>query len=373
MSASTAPSFALEQLRVSGLRNLATAAFTPSDRLNVVHGDNGHGKTSLLEAIYLVCTTRSFRTPRLAELVQHGHSGFEVRARFVERTAALPPLPREQSARYAARTLELKQDGNKPRSFGAYAVRSPVVVFHPEELALSTGPAALRRRLLDRIAFYRAAVNASAASQYTRALRARHELLRRGAHEGELIAYETLLADLGATITRARREACELMIAPALEAFRRIAAPDVSLEITYRPRGTEDRAEAAVELAERRERDARSVTGSFGPHRDELELGLNGRPLRQVGLQGQHRAVTLALKAAESETVARLTGLEPLQLLDDVSSELDPSRTEALLSFLSEMRGQVFVTTTRPGLLQDALGDQNSKQFQVVKGVIQET
>jgi len=367
------PSFALDMLRVGGLRNLASVAVTPSERLNIVHGDNGHGKTSLLEAIYVVCTTKSFRTPRLGELVQHGQSAFEVRARFVERRGELPPMQREQVARYAARTLELRADGNKPRSFGEYAVRSPVVVFHPEELALSTGPAALRRKLLDRVAFYRSALNASAASQYARALRARHELLRRGAHEAELAAYETLLADLGATLTRARREAFELLLPPALEGFRRIAAPEAKLELLYRPRGTETPEEALRELAARRDRDARSASATFGPHRDDLELSLNGRAIRQVGSQGQHRAVTLSLKAAESETVARLTGLEPLQLLDDVSSELDPSRTEALLSFLSEMRGQVFVTTTRPALLQASLGTLKPKQFQVVNGAIRET
>ncbi|HEY4117329.1 MAG TPA: DNA replication and repair protein RecF, partial [Byssovorax sp.] len=90
----------------------------------------------------------------------------------------------------------------------------------------------------------------------------------------------------------------------------------------------------------------------FGPHRDDLELRLDGRLARVVASQGQHRAVTLALKAAEAATVAALRGLWPMLLLDDVSSELDRARTAALFDFLGDAHGQIVLTTTRPELIE---------------------
>ncbi|HTJ85309.1 MAG TPA: DNA replication and repair protein RecF, partial [Polyangiaceae bacterium] len=106
--------------------------------------------------------------------------------------------------------------------------------------------------------------------------------------------------------------------------------------------------------------------------RDDLVLSLDGHLARGVASQGQHRALTLAIKAAESATIARVTGLEPIQLLDDVSSELDPTRTEALFSHLARRRAQIFVTTTRPDLVGAALRDAFTKRYRVVGGALAE-
>jgi DNA replication and repair protein RecF len=364
------PSLTLDTLRVEGVRNLESATFRPGPRLNVVFGLNGHGKTTVLEAIYVAATTRSFRTSRLRDLVAHGASTFSIQASFTERRADLPPLTRTQSAVFSEGKLHARLDGQKPPTLADFAVRSPVVVFHPEELALSTGPAALRRRLLDRVALYRAPTFAASLNRYAKALKSRQELLRRGASTHELEAYEQLLATAGAEIVRARRRA-HLAIEPAvLEAFARIAAPGLELKLDYRTSGEDDEQVCARELAARRDRDRRAITAGFGPHRDDLELRLGGKLAREVASQGQHRAITLSLKAAESVAVREITGLEPIQLLDDVSSELDGERTAALLGFLSEMRGQVFVTTTRPELVTVALRSQNPNEFQIVSGQI---
>jgi DNA replication and repair protein RecF len=325
-----APSFRLQTLRFESFRNLGDGSFEPSPRFNVVFGANGHGKTSLLEALYVVATTKSFRTAKLRTAVRHGSPRFALRARFVETTRGFAPLSRDHSVVFEDRSLHVRLDENRPRTLADYAVKSPVVVFHPEELTLSTGPAALRRRLLDRVALYRSTSAVVSASRYEKALRARQELLRKGGGMGEIEAYETLMVEAGTVVTRARAEAADALCSPALEAFRRIAAPDLVLELVYRPGGTADPDEARRELQERRDKDRRSVTATFGPHRDDLELRLGRKLAREVASQGQHRAITLSLKAAESAAVTAATGLEPLQLLDDVSSELDPERTDAL-------------------------------------------
>ena len=124
-------------------------------------------------------------------------------------------------------------------------------------------------------------------------------------------------------------------------------------------------------LANRRASDMRRGSAGVGPHRDDLSLVIDGHPVRGVASQGQHRAVTLALKSAEIEVVGQARGVRPILLLDDVSSELDRARTAALFSFLREQRGQVFLTTTRPELI-DTGDDGTARQDFVVKnGVVE--
>ncbi|WP_437674946.1 DNA replication/repair protein RecF [Sorangium sp. So ce131] len=350
------PSLLLERLHVRELRNLARVDIEPAPRLNVIAGNNGQGKTSLLEAIYFAATSRSFRTHRAAELVRHGATVASVRARFVERRAELAPLAREQTAAVENKRCVVRIDGNRPPSLASFATRSPVVAFHTEELALSTGPASARRTLLDRLALFMDPQSADHRARYAQALRARHELLHRGAGSAaqasaELDAFEELCAVHGAALTRAREAAVQALSPELAQAFARIAAPDLTLTARYAPGGAGDAEAAREALRDQRRRDAHRPSAGFGPHRDDLVLELDGHPARVVASQGQHRALTLSLKAAETAAIAAVRGVEPILLLDDVSSELDPDRTEALFVFLGMARGQVFLTTTRRDLI----------------------
>lgn len=364
------PSLSIGSIHPRRVRNLVLdEPLELAPRLNVFHGDNGHGKSSLLEAVYLVCTSKSFRTTKLRELVTHGASEASVEAEILERRAGLDPLSRKQRLSIAQSRVTVTIDGNKPSSLAYYATRTPIVVFHPDELRLSTGPAAGRRRLLDRVALYTSPVSARQLADYTRALRERQELLRRGIVQGDALdAYEDQAATLGAALTRVRAQVVVELGTELLRAFARIADPELELHAAYAPAGTDDPARARAELAERRARDARAPTASFGPHRDDLSLQLGEHAARLVGSQGQHRAITLALKAAESAVLQRLTGLTPIQLLDDVSSELDPTRNRALYTFLRETRGQVFLTTPRPELVEGPFEALERSSFQVVAG-----
>ncbi len=352
----SAATLRLERLAIRDFRNLERIDLDLSPRLTVVAGSNGHGKTALLEAIYFVATSKSFRTPRATELVRHGERVSSVRARFVESpdaSASMPPMAREQLASIEVKKVTVRVDGNKPATLGEYATRSPVVVFHPHELELSSGAAGGRRLLLDRLALFRSARSSEHRARYGLALKSRQQLLRREeeVNVAELEAFEVLAARHGAALTRARREAAEALEPELLASFERIAAPGLELTMRYRPGGSEDEAVALAELERQRPRDAHRPTAGFGPHRDELELELAGHAARTVASQGQHRALTLALKAAETTAIARARGVRPILLLDDVSSELDRERTEALFVFLGHAHGQIILTTTRPELI----------------------
>ncbi len=349
------PRLILERLRVRDLRNLASVDLEPAPRVNVVSGSNGHGKTSLLEAIYFAATSRSFRTHRAAELIRHGATVGSARARFLEESDDIAPLAREQTAALDGKTCTVRLDDNRPPTLAEFATRSPVIAFHPEELALSTGPAPARRTLLDRLALFMDPTSADHRARYARALKARQQLLRKAAgsslESAEIDAFEVLCARHGAAMTRARAAAVDALDRELVSAFQQIAAPELTLEARFEPGGSADAAVAAEELRRRRPRDAFRPSAGFGPHRDDLGLYLDGHPARIVGSQGQHRALTLALKAAETAAIAAARGLDPILLLDDVSSELDRERTAALFTFLSLTRGQIFLTTTRPELI----------------------
>jgi DNA replication and repair protein RecF len=361
----------IRSLSVAGFRNLEPATLTFGEATNLVHGRNGHGKTSLLEALYVAATTRSFRVSKLRDCVSFGAPGFRLRLEAVEQRGELAPLARTQEVSWSDRTLSARVDENRAASAAAYAVLTPIVVFHPDELALSTGPAELRRKLIDRVALFGAPLHARRLAEYTRALRARQELLRSGrGSDAELDAYEAVLAERGLALTKARREAVLALAPRAGLAFTAIAAEHLSLELRYAGIDLEDPEVYQRALHEARSTDARAPTARIGPHRDDLTLSLGGRSARKVASQGQHRAITLALKAGESATVRALTNLEPVQLLDDVSSELDADRTRALFRFLAELRGQVFVSTARPDLIQALLTRENLMSLQIVNGVV---
>jgi DNA replication and repair protein RecF len=136
----------------------------------------------------------------------------------------------------------------------------------------------------------------------------------------------------------------------------------------YRPGGVLDEVRFREELAARRGSDRRRHGATFGPHKDDLELSIDGRSARKHASQGQHRILTLTLKLAELAAIRGARGAHPILLLDDVSSELDPTRTGAVFAFLSTTPSQVFVTTTRPELFQTPGASPSDRHDYVLEG-----
>ena len=243
----------MERLAIRDLRNLESVSLEPSRQVNVIFGDNGHGKTSVLEAIYLLATSRSFRTSKLADVARHAQPVGSVRGTFAEHWPD-GPIRREQSVGLEGNRRRVKVNGKAPRSLAEYAIQSPVVVFDPQQLTLSTGPSSGRRTLLDRLTLFTHPSVANDRTRYQRALRERQRLLADSwprFDRPELDAYEVIMAEHGAAITRARRSACEVLSAEVSRAWNEIAAPELTLTAVYDPRGR------------RRHRDMRSPTGGF--------------------------------------------------------------------------------------------------------------
>lgn len=355
----------VEHVQIRAFRNLASVDVELGERFNVIAGDNGQGKTNLLEAVYVLATSKSFRASKLTDVVAFDADLASIRGRIVEDEDA-----RLQSVGIRAGARMVKIDDKRPPTLAAYAVRTPMVVFHPGEISLSMGASAERRRLLDRTSLYLAPAAMDELDSYTRALRARQRALEtRGPTAKDLVEWETLCVRHGLALMEHRARASELLADGARAAFARIAAPELRLEVAYAPGAPRDESAFLGELERRRPVDLRRGSAGVGPHRDDLALSISGHPVRGVASQGQHRAVTLALKSAEIDVIGRARGVRPVLLLDDVSSELDRDRTAALFSFLRDQEGQVILTTTRPELI-DTGSDASRSDFSIRSGVL---
>jgi len=364
-----------------GFRNLGAISLVPNPRFNVLHGENGQGKTNLLEAIYVLATLRSFRTNRLEELVCFDRAaapgtGAQLRARVehrqIERLFGVeitlnPPKKQALCDGKAARTSDY---------FGGFNV----VLFAPEDLRLPKGPPAGRRRFLDRAIWNTCPAYLEEVRTYERVLRHRNAVLRKGESEeaAELLAvYDERLALAAVPILSRRRRYLDAVAPQVARAFAAISGDELAVGLRYVPSPrtaltTPDAELGSVILAQlgrdRRRDFARGFTHS-GPHADDWVLDLGGRPADLHASQGQTRALVLALKIAEIEHLCSLLGDAPVLLLDDVSSELDAPKNAALFTFLRAIKSQVFITTTSPSHIQIPEGPER-KDFAIAEGKI---
>ena len=342
----------IEALFAEGIRNLKALQLVPRERFNIFVGDNGQGKTNLLETIYVVATLRSFRTSKLAELIAFDQPVAKIGARVTR-----DQITRVYELELAHGSRRIKLDGKAPRPVAQYFGGFNVVVFTPEDLALPRGSPGDRRRFLDRGAFNLDASFLATASDYDRVLKTRNSVLRQagqgrlaGHQLEELLAvYDQQLAELAVPVIAARTRFLDALAPELANAFAAITRTGRTATARYVSLlGAASAGEIATRLAATRAKDLATQATQTGPHRDDVLLELDGREAGSFASQGQLRAIMLAWKAAELQLLARAHDDSPILLLDDVSSELDPARNEYLFAHLATLAGQCFITTTHP-------------------------
>ena len=335
------------RLQLRDFRNYRQATLELPRGLSVVAGANGAGKTNLLEAIYFGCSGRSPRTSNERELVRRGAPVARVVVDARDEEAAADH--RLEVGLEPGEAKRLRTDGRTVDSLVALLARPLVSIFLPERLELVKGGPAARRGHLDQLVAALWPARADTRGAYARALTQRNALLARiragVAGPAALDAWDAELTRLGIRLMQDRREAVEGLIAPFVGLAGRLGLPGRA-ELRYRPRSAAADAEGlAMELEKRRTADLERGFTAHGPHRDELQLTLEGLSLRAYGSQGQQRTALLALLFAERELLAARRGQPPLMLLDDVMSELDAERRNLLVSLLRS-GGQAVVTST---------------------------
>jgi len=331
----------LLSLELRNYRNYGRLHLEPGPSLNIFLGANGQGKTNLLESVALLALSTSPRAGRESELV--GPVAAETRiGALVEsggRRSEIRIAIRIEGER-ARRRIEV--DGQPRRAVDLPGLFR-VTLFWPDDLNLVKAGPEHRRRLLNEMLVQVRPGYARALSRYQRVLQQRNALLKQvslGEQQvSSLDVWDSELAKLGAELADARRQAVAALslIAPAGHAA---LSGGETLVLEYR--GAPDDLLHALHSARRD--DLRRGSTSVGPHRDDVEIHIDGREARAFASQGQQRTAVVSLKLAEAAVVAEMTGEQPVLLLDDVLSELDAGRRRALLERVAD-GGQVIITS----------------------------
>ena len=347
----------LLSLEVQNYRNIASAHLTPGRELTVICGNNGQGKTNLLEAIWLLTGGKSFRGGKDAELVRRGEpfAVLEADTQRAQQEEQEPNAPIH--VRLTVGTQDSARPGRMASVNGAAPKRAanlagsfPAVVFDPGHLSLVKGAPEGRRKFLDAALCQLFPGYLNLYRRYVRTLQQKNALLRHSSRQPErpytekIALLEVLNAELAAQgeAIQQRRRAYLSRLAPlACANYEELSRGSEQLTLRYaaqfEPGGL------AELLRKRQPEELRAGQSLCGPHREDLELLLDGQPAKVFASQGQQRSVVLSLKMAEAAAAASITGEHPVLLLDDVLSELDDGRKQYLLTRMREK--QTFVTS----------------------------
>jgi len=329
--------------------------FHPDPGINVLVGNNGAGKTSVLEAVGYLSALRSFRRTPDAALVRDGADVGIVRGGF-SRPVGEVKVEVEIPTQGRRRILV---NGKRPVRHALVAVEVPLVAFLPDDLDLvKRGPAIRREYLDDLVARLGPAAGADLA-EYDKAVRQRNALLRSEGRYTDAMTLDVWDERIGALGSRVLAHRLTLLdrLMPEVQQSYRTVGDDAEVAWSYRsswagtdmtgasrdPSDHVDRLLAA--LSSRRERDMEQRTTSTGPHRDDVAFLIEGRDVRVQASQGEQRSTALSLRLAAYAVLERFHDEAPILLLDDVFSELDPQRSAGVMDLLP--RGQVFVTSAR--------------------------
>jgi DNA replication and repair protein RecF len=367
----------LESLRTVQWRNLEDRKIDFSPRVNVLVGGNGQGKTNFLEAVQYLALGRSHRGSRDEEIVRFGGDHFYVSG--VGQGDAGGTLSIEAGFT-PPRSKRLKVDGRPVARLTDLLGVLACVSFGPEDAELTRGAPQLRRRFVDYALAETNRASLETLTQYRRVVQQRAAVLR-DVHGSEaeidaaLAVWDAELVRLGLDLTRRRAEAIAALTVEAQSAFAALGS-GLRLGVRYAVHAVGHGFDAAGELDRLREelesgaaetafrqrlrhrRAAERARGQtlVGPHRDDLELELEGRDLRRFGSQGQCRAVAVALMMAQAEYIGARRSDRPIVVLDDVFAELDEARATALWTAVCE-RHQTFLAVPRRSDLHLGSGD----------------
>ncbi|MGH7641316.1 MAG: DNA replication/repair protein RecF [Candidatus Dormibacteria bacterium] len=350
----------LSRLRLLAFRIYREAAVELRPGVNLVLGRNGQGKTSLVEAVATLALTTSPRSATLAECASWGETRMGVAASLTDRQGEVSlEIKAEVSPRSGRWGRRLRVGGERVGSRELLG-RFRVVLFWPEDLFLIKGGAESRRRMLDVVLSQLVPGYAESAVRYRRTVEQRSVQLRRvregAAVASELAPWDRALVEHGAVLIGARARYLDSIQPAAAQAMAEIGEPGEDLTLSYRPglRGAVAEREEDLKgclwralAASAREEILRGHC-LVGPHRDDFEVLLRGRPARQFASQGQQRSCVLALKVAEVGQHRSSGGEAPLLLLDDVLSELDQDRRGRLWRMITDEGAveQTVVTAT---------------------------
>lgn len=330
-----------KSVQLNNFRNYKDIKVEFDRNLNLFLGRNAQGKTNLLESLFIMGLGKSFRTNNDKEMITFGADFSKVICNIGE----------EKTDRETEIEIIYKQEGKiikvnkqKLQRTADLLENVYIVIFSPEDLKIVKEGPENRRKFLDREICQIKPVYYSDLGNYKKVLKQRNQLLREGIKDKNLHdVFNESLANYGVRIAEERRVFVERLCSLSLEIHGKISSGEEYLNISYES-DVEDRENYIKKLNANYENDFYRGYTSFGPHKDDLVIEVNGKDIRTYGSQGQQRTAALSLKLAEIGLIKQETGENAVLLLDDVMSELDKERQQYLIDAMKEV--QVFISAT---------------------------
>jgi DNA replication and repair protein RecF len=347
-------------------KNYSNRSFDFTERIVGICGNNGVGKTNLLDAIHYLCFTKSYFSRLDGNNVQQGKNGFRVEGHFI-----LDSKPEKT-------TCILRETGKKEFAvndqaydkFSQHIGRYPCVVIAPDDSVLITGGSEERRKFLDSLLSQLDADYLQHLIVYTKVVQQRNSLLKSFADAAtkDFSLLEVLDAQLikpGEYIFNRRKEFLVSFLPQVKHLYSEIAMQPEDVTLLYESQLLQSSFAELLQLT--RQKDCFAQRTTAGTHRDELDITLGSQPFRNIASQGQRKSLLFALKLAEMEVLKKEKGFAPLLLLDDVFEKLDESRISNLLQKVCvENEGQVFITDTNEERLRQHL-EALSVKYQLIE------
>lgn len=347
----------LKKLVLINFKNIAQAEITLSERLNCFVGDNGAGKTNVLDAVYYLSMSKSALSMTDGQSVRHGEDFFVVEGTYAGDSGSSDTV----NCSFLRRSGKvLKLNGKEYDRMADHVGRFPVVMVSPQDSVLITDAAEERRRYLNAFLSQLDRDYLASLMRYNAVLAERNRFLKSSSDEQMLQIYDMQLADHAARIYERRRDIIDRMRPLVAEFYRQLSGDREQVEIEYRS----ELASASMGelLLASRERDIVNGFTTSGVHRDDMSLRIGGYPLRKYGSQGQQKSFLMSLKLAQYRILTEVCGERPLLLLDDLFDKLDTSRVENLLTLVAgDGFGQIFITDCNRSRLETILSRAGEK------------
>lgn len=361
----------ITSLAISDFRNLASVELMPvTQGLNIICGNNGSGKTSLLEAIHYLSYGKSFRTSNAGRLIKHEADKFSLFSQIVSDSRALLPVGVERTNTGSSR---LRIAGTDTSSVAELASLLPIRVINSQSHHLLESGPAFRRKFIDWGLFYQSSAFFSIWKQFERVLKQRNAVLKARLSKRELDVWSEEMVRSACQLDQLRRDYLSQLRPLLIELVHELLGiPD--LDMTYHP-GWNDALDYGTVLADAYSDDMRYGCTQYGPHRADMDIRFDGLSAKHFLSRGQQKLLICAMILAQGMLLSGTINKGPIYLVDDLPAELDEGSGKRLASLLSRQLTQVFITAIDGDVIQGLLNStlaSPAKVFHVEHGCISE-
>lgn len=354
----------ISKLELKNYRNIENLTMLPCDGVNIIYGENAQGKTNILEGIFLFTGLKSFRSSKDSELVSFGKEYARISVDFETSLRTQNAVIKINDRRRAV------LNGVSLKSPTALMSKFPASLFSPGFMSLIQNGPSERRKFIDSAICQINPKYAVILSEYAKLLKQRNAVLKENDNISEtklfLECINEVFSSLGQEIYEERKRYLEDLLPFVTEIYEGLSSGKEEISFSYIRKGEKKENTPFSEiLCEHKNTDISARMTLTGPHRDDIEININGVSARSFGSQGQKRSAAIALKLSEAEVIKKYTEEEPVILLDDVMSELDTGRQDYILNHIKNR--QVFITCCDPASI---LRMSEGKTFNVINGKI---